>query len=216
VQIEYRLTYGDYRDLWHCHGKIWAETGAKPGCVRAMAPGMAVTVVFVLLYLMVLLPLQAESSWVKAASIAFVLGIFVGFGSLLVLGVLLRRRQRAYVRRLYESGPSRWIFGPRVLSLQPAGLTIEGESYRETIQWDIVWRIVMTIDHAFVYTSMVDAVIVPRRAFRTRQDFEEFVTLARQYHQRGLPMEEPHSTGITTSPPASAKGIPRSDPDPTP
>ncbi|MCL4787363.1 MAG: YcxB family protein [Verrucomicrobia bacterium] len=48
--------------------------------------------------------------------------------------------------------------------------------------WQAVERVANTGDHAFVYTSAMAAIIVPRRAFSSAAEFDQFVRAASDYN----------------------------------
>jgi hypothetical protein len=52
--------------------------------------------------------------------------------------------------------------------------------------WSGVERVAATDKHAYIYTSALAAIIVPARAFAGASEFEEFVRLARGYHEKAV------------------------------
>jgi hypothetical protein len=69
------------------------------------------------------------------------------------------------------------------LSFTPQELTFSTISAVYKISWTAVERIPMTDNHAFIFTSKVDAWVVPRHAFADDSAFQHFVETARRYHE---------------------------------
>ncbi len=55
---------------------------------------------------------------------------------------------------------------------RPSGSTIRS--------WSSVARVVATPSHLFVYTSGIEAYVIPRRAFPTASEFNAFVDVIRE------------------------------------
>jgi hypothetical protein len=82
----------------------------------------------------------------------------------------------------------------RRLRVSPEALTHATEFSAETLSWKAIDKIAVTRDHAFLFFSRTAAYILPRRAFATDADFQDFVHLARRYH---APATEKPEEGIT-------------------
>jgi hypothetical protein len=61
------------------------------------------------------------------------------------------------------------------------GLTETRPSGSTVRNWSSVERIAMTRDHLFVYTSGVEAYVVPRRAFSAESEFEDLANTIAEY-----------------------------------
>jgi hypothetical protein len=96
------------------------------------------------------------------------------------------------------------------LTLSPEGITETGSQSVTTHRWPKIWHIGETRDHVFFFLSLDTAFVVPRRAFRDQQHFEEFVALARQY-QQGRGQQAPKPTGIIASLPPQSDAFTRPD-----
>jgi hypothetical protein len=58
-----------------------------------------------------------------------------------------------------------------------------------TCAMSAVEKIVVTGDHAFIYSSPVQAFVVPRRAFATSVDFESLVAMIEQFSRKSAMRE---------------------------
>jgi hypothetical protein len=99
------------------------------------------------------------------------------------LGWISSRDAGRAAREFAGAEPNRWLFQPHRLRLTAQGVSVVGDGYQLHQCWPLVWKIEATPDYLFLYTTTVMAHIVPRRAFREGQHFDDFVTLARLYHQ---------------------------------
>jgi hypothetical protein len=201
MEIEYSLTAEDLAAFIRYHSK----KGPRPaGNIRVKLP----SIVWVVVLLIVIAVIANDA--IRRLTTSFVLGVAVGGGAMIVLLVWTRKATLNAVKNLYEDEHARWVFSRRRLSICPAGV-ISSNEYHETIhRWSIVWRIDTEGVYAFFYTSLNEGIVIPRRAFRDEQHFEEFLALARRY-QQGVDEPATKSTGIITSLPPEATAITRPD-----
>lgn len=103
---------------------------------------------------------------------------------------------------------SEWTTRDIRVILSPEHLRTLSRFSMGTYSWSVVWRIAVTRYHTFLYITKRTAFIIPRRAFRDAQHFDEFIGLAKQY-QHGLSQKP---IGIVTSlPPAPTAFINRDE-----
>jgi hypothetical protein len=100
---------------------------------------------------------------------------------------------------------NQWIFETSRMTISPEGICVASQCKTITLRWSIIWHIGMTRTHAFFFETSTSAYVIPRRAFRENQQFEDFVRLAREYQQG------PTATGIITSLPPESTAITPSD-----
>jgi len=87
----------------------------------------------------------------------------------------MRWRAAAITRRMLAEGQNSGYYGPCSLSIEPDGLR-ETKSTGESVRtWSAVEKVLVTDTHAFIYTSAVEAFVLPRRAFHSADAFQEFV-----------------------------------------
>jgi hypothetical protein len=75
------------------------------------------------------------------------------------------------------------FFEPRTLELTPEGLVLRAESRERTVPWQTVPRVAADEGHVFIYLTDKAGLTVPRRAFADARQFEEFLSVARDYQQ---------------------------------
>jgi hypothetical protein len=84
-----------------------------------------------------------------------------------------RRKLRRIVKGMVAEGHNRGILGRRSLLLGPEGIVERTEQRTATYQWSGIERHVLYEVHLFIYTSALDAIVVPKRAFASQGDFEK-------------------------------------------
>lgn len=148
-------------------------------------------------------PPEDSTDGLPAGCVGVSAGVFLAY---LMLALVQRKIVVDTTKRFYDNEESRWSFARRKLTITADGFEIINGYEQLRQNWSVVWLIDSTRDHAFFYITMLQAHIIPRRAFRDDSHFEEFVDLACRYH-KGLGRGEPKSTGILDALPASSTGI---------
>lgn len=97
-----------------------------------------------------------------------------------------RRKVRKMVAGMVSEGQNRGLLCRHRVAISPDGITESGEFGQASTAWRAVERVVRNGDYAFIYTNALAAVIVPRRAFATATEFEEFVRAASDYHGKAM------------------------------
>jgi hypothetical protein len=93
-----------------------------------------------------------------------------------------RRKVRKTVTAMINEGSNRGLLGRRQLTISPNGVTESGE-FGQTIRiWKSIDRIAEDEDYAYIYLHATEAMIVPRRAFPSVEEFDNFVAQAGEYH----------------------------------
>ncbi|QDT06543.1 hypothetical protein K227x_49530 [Rubripirellula lacrimiformis] len=87
----------------------------------------------------------------------------------------IRWRTRQMSNRLLSEGQNKEFYGKCELEAGDEALTETRPSGSTIRNWTSVERIVTTPSHLFVYTSGIEAYVVPRRAFSTESEFDAFL-----------------------------------------
>jgi hypothetical protein len=166
--------------------------------------------IFALLTGVIVFTSHDKPGFEKFLDLAFpgVLGMGLGM-SVLALLLGLRNRLTFQTTQDYLDDPrNQWLFDPMRITISPDGCSTESRVRRAFDSWSIVYEIEATADYAFFWTSTTGGQIIPARAFRDRQEFEDFVALARRYHQS---LHARKSEAITSAPPVPSQDIFRRD-----
>jgi hypothetical protein len=186
MEVEFTLTLEDYRAFQRYHAE--AEPGSSHS--RRFISWIVWVPIGLITVFLALASEEAIHIGIHVLLGALAGAIATGFG-IWRLGKLTVKSQHA---RFEEQARS------LRLSITPEAITIASDLSQTSNRWPAVCKIGATDDYAFLYTAAAEAYVVPRRAFRDRQHFDEFVELARRY-QEGVP----RSTGITTDLPGPGR-----------
>ena len=97
-----------------------------------------------------------------------------------------RRKLRKIVDGMVSEGQNRGLFSRHHITLSPEGVTVITADGQVSTTWRAVERVAVADGRAFIYTSAMAAVIVPGRAFAGPTEFEDFVSTAREHHEKAV------------------------------
>jgi len=203
MEVEYNLTLQDVKAFVRYHQKHGPK--AKPYIVTRLV-GIALGVVIAILATLTgWLSSRPDGQWMAGFCVGSIAGLIMTFFLLALLAKLLVIPNAI---RLYDREECRWFLAWRRLRITSDGFEITNEFEQLWFSWSVVWLIDSTDEYVYFYTTLIHAHIVPRRAFRDQQHFEEFIDLACRYH-KGLQPRESTSTDILDALPAHPTGITR-------
>jgi hypothetical protein len=189
AEVEYELTMEDY--LAFCLD--FAERSVVGRYSRMIAYGFAVVawlgiplciIGFLLAGELEEVP-QQDAAGIFAMLVFFAVGFFVLFPIVMyfVLPRALRNDwiTRWWIRRIVSDGKAGNLLGRYRLRLTNKTLTEWSPVAVSEVGVSAIDRLIVTSEHAFVFTSPVQAAIVPRRAFTSGNTFEHFVRSIEQF-----------------------------------
>ncbi len=66
------------------------------------------------------------------------------------------------------------VLADTVLTLGSAGITSESQYARSELKWDAVQKLARTRSHIFLYIMQHGAIVIPKRAFSTNDEWDQF------------------------------------------
>ena len=90
---------------------------------------------------------------------------------------------RWWIKQIVSEGKSGNLIGRYRVRVTPTAITEWSPAAVTEVRVSSIDRLIVSADHAFVYTSPVQAVIVPRRAFADASTFEQLVRTIEQNAQ---------------------------------
>jgi hypothetical protein len=93
------------------------------------------------------------------------LGITIAVGGIiggLLYPLVLKDQTRKALLRLYREGKNLALAKPITLRADPEELFVDAASGSSTIRWKYIERADQTTDHLFLFTSAMNAVVVPK------------------------------------------------------
>ena len=92
-----------------------------------------------------------------------------------------RKSVRTIVGRMLQEGTNKGLLGLKEITLTPVEICATGALRSSTTRWPAVEKVVTTEEALYVYISAIEAIVIPRRAFGTSAEFEDFAATARRY-----------------------------------
>src|SRR5262245_18558576 len=171
LMVDDLVALGTYTQEHHPDGR--KKTEHKPWTIWLMV-GCAVVLTVMLVYRTVQGPAPTTFEllvrWFSVISLAVVLS---GLGLYLFLPTI----RRFEVRRMLRRPEFATALLPQTFRLTPVALTVVKGEQSITGAWRGFNRIVVTANHAFLFTGPKQALILPRHAFRDVNEFRTFVGL---------------------------------------
>lgn len=136
---------------------------------------------------------------------------FAGGGSLfamsflvtsVILSVLLMagrrgptRRQVRMIDRLFEDTRNRVVLGRHQMKLLPEHIEVATDYSRGEVSWEGVERVTQDESHIYIYVSALNAYVINKRYFPTREHAKAFFDQAWRLHNRALELESARNHG---------------------
>jgi hypothetical protein len=84
------------------------------------------------------------------------------------------------IRKMINEGKNNGIFGPYSLTLTEDGIEESNQSGESRVTWGSIEKMEESEEHIFIYTSVINAYVVPVRAFADDEQRKEFTRLIRR------------------------------------
>lgn len=176
-EIEYVVTADDVAYLNHYHAQ------KSPMMRHARLRGAAL-LVFLGLLVLVLAP-----SALLGLSVCT--GLMVSGAMVALRGGRPSRQQYDHIRKLFDEGNNRALFGPHRMLLHDDRLEVITEYSRGEVRWEGVERIEEDEQYIFIYVSALNAYVIHKKYFFSGHDAQRFVTHARHLHAHAMQLDPP-------------------------
>jgi len=90
-----------------------------------------------------------------------------------------RRKLRKIIAGMVSEGQNRGLFSHHRVTISPEGVADSTEFGQPSTAWRAIEKVASTDACAYIYTSGLAAIIVPRRAFPGTSEFEAFANRLR-------------------------------------
>lgn len=182
MQVTYRLTPNDLATLIQFHN-------TQSPVVRRQRMGCLFIFLAAILVLPVGILIGSDEPLLETASAIWPLLL----GPVLFAAIIIpysKWKLRRITKRMLKEGRNPGFDGECTTTLQADGIHERRPSGINMRTWESVERIVTTPEHLFIYTSAIEAFVIPRRAFASDLEFANFVLEVSS--RSGIPNEEIH------------------------
>lgn len=171
-RLSFTLDLEDYVAMSRClckSGVAYRRQGR-----RSLFRGL---VVFIIGAMLILVSLSWAPWWIMGE---------VGFALVIVCLIfyspwMYRRRVAQATRAMYAGCSSPLIFGPKQLMISAEGVESSGEHGMGRFRWTVVDDVLEDLDHVFILVGGIQALIVPKGAFRDAAHCVAFVAAAKRF-----------------------------------
>ena len=95
-----------------------------------------------------------------------------------------RRKLRKIIKGMAGEGPNRGLFTCHRVTITPETITDVSEFEQTSTAWRAIENVIKTNKYAYIYNTTMSAIIIPKRAFTSSSEFDEFVQTAGNYHKK--------------------------------
>jgi hypothetical protein len=85
------------------------------------------------------------------------------------------------VKKLLAEGDNKTLLGHQVISFSPEGIFAKSQTSESKITWSAIDKVTQTDKHFFLYTSSINALVIPKKCFRSEKESKEFWDYINQY-----------------------------------
>lgn len=114
------------------------------------------------------------------------------------------RQQTEHIRRLFDEGRNRALFGHHHIRLLEDRVEVSTEFSRGEVMWEGVERVEQDDNYVFIYVSALNAYVINKKYFPSEAAAQQFFDRADHLHQRALQLEAGYSPQRALPAPAQA------------
>jgi hypothetical protein len=173
LQVEYDLTAEDVVTLSLFHYKHSPTVRRSWLMLRVVVPIIWILIGF--------FENSRERHYAGIAPLPFFISLSVLY--ILLMPAYSRYRTRRITLRLLSEGKNKGFDGPHSLTIGPEGIVAESATGDARSNWSVVEKLETDKEHFYIYTSAVNAIILPKRAFADENEFQEFVASVQTYYK---------------------------------
>ena len=88
---------------------------------------------------------------------------------------------RRNASKTYAASRSKGVLGKHTIVIEPSGVTEKGSVSESKSAWSGVEKIEEDSQYVYIFTSPLQAHVIPKRAFRTREESQTFLETAKAF-----------------------------------
>jgi len=169
ITISYVFTKEDYLNYSYYVG--WGQPGVKFNMIKTRVLSF-----ILLLFLLINLDKKWNLDWRYIGAFISLLALFY----ILPL-FLVRYSLQKQVNKLSQNHMNEGMFTECTITFSEIGLLVKNDLGELNRKWKGVVKKSETKDYFFLFISSVQAVVIPKRVFKTKEEIEEFKKLLLKY-----------------------------------
>jgi hypothetical protein len=88
------------------------------------------------------------------------------------------------IRKMLNEGNNKALFGRQIITLSPEGIFSKNQLTESKINWSAVEKVAQSDKHFFLYTSSINALVIPKKCFQSEKESMEFFEHVNMYCQQ--------------------------------
>jgi hypothetical protein len=88
------------------------------------------------------------------------------------------------IKKMLSEGNNNALLGHQVVTLSPEGIFVKNQSAESKINWSTVDKVSENDKHVYLYTSSINALVIPKNCFQSEKEKQEFLEYVKKHHQQ--------------------------------
>jgi len=123
--------------------------------------------------------------------ISIILALLGGGVMFIIYPYTYRALYKRRLRAMLSEGDNKPILGRQVVSISPEGLFSKTQAGESKINWPAVNKVVQSDTAVYLYISAANAIAIPKKAFPTGQELQEFLDEVDTYRTQSGENDQP-------------------------
>ena len=88
------------------------------------------------------------------------------------------------IKKMLSEGNNNALLGRQIVSLSPEGIFVKNQTAESKINWSTVDKVTENDKHIYLYTSSINALVIPKNGFRSEKEKQEFLAEVNKHRQQ--------------------------------
>ena len=88
------------------------------------------------------------------------------------------------IKKMLSEGNNNALLGRQVVSLSPEGIFVKNQTAESKINWSTVDKVTENDKHVYLYTSSINALVIPKNDFQSEKEKQEFLAYVNKHRQQ--------------------------------
>jgi hypothetical protein len=88
------------------------------------------------------------------------------------------------IKKMLSEGNNNALLGRQVVSLSPEGIFVKNQTAESKINWSTVDKVTENDKHVYLYTSSINALVIPKNCFQSEKEKQEFLEYVNKHRQQ--------------------------------